>query len=110
MLVITQHGHAAQLGEFMQSSVIKRSMLPDGHKTSVSLEDDFWKALKEISGERHMTQSALIHEIDQERRRGNLSSAIRLFVLRFYRSRATANAGAQMHARRSPRAPAMHAR
>jgi predicted DNA-binding ribbon-helix-helix protein len=77
----------------MKSSVVKRSVFPAGHKTSVSLEDDFWKALKEISGARHMTQSALIHEIDEQRRQGNLSSAIRLFVLKFYRSQASAKVG-----------------
>ena len=38
----------------MKSSVVKRSVFPAGHKTSVSLEDDFWKALKEISGARQM--------------------------------------------------------
>ena len=91
----------------MKSSVVKRSVFPAGHKTSVSLEDDFWKALKEISGARQMTQSALIHEIDQERQRGNLSSAIRLFVLRFYRGQASANVSDQMLARRSVRAHAM---
>jgi predicted DNA-binding ribbon-helix-helix protein len=91
----------------MKSSVVKRSVFPAGHKTSVSLEDDFWKALKEISGARQMTQSALIHEIDQERRRGNLSSAIRLFVLRFYRGQASANVSDKMLARRSVRAHAM---
>ena len=91
----------------MKSSVVKRSVFPAGHKTSVSLEDDFWKALKEISGARQMTQSALIYEIDQARRRGNLSSAIRLFVLKFYRSQASANVGDKMLARRSVRAQAM---
>ena len=91
----------------MQSSVVKRSVFPAGHKTSVSLEDDFWKALKDISGARQMSQSALIHEIDQERRQGNLSSAIRLFVLKFYRSQAAANVADKMLARHSMRAPAM---
>ena len=69
----------------MKSLVVKRSVVLAGHKTSVSLEDAFWKSLKEIAGYRHMTLSALLAAIDSERQHGNLSSAIRLFVLRFYR-------------------------
>jgi predicted DNA-binding ribbon-helix-helix protein len=80
----------------MHSSVVKRSVFPAGHKTSVSLEDDFWKALKEISGARQKSQSALIHEIDQARQQGNLSSAIRLFVLKFYRGQASAKVNDNM--------------
>jgi predicted DNA-binding ribbon-helix-helix protein len=70
----------------MKSPVVKRSIVIAGHKTSVSLEDAFWKALKEIAGGRHMTLSELVAAIDSERQHGNLSSAIRLFVLDFYRS------------------------
>jgi predicted DNA-binding ribbon-helix-helix protein len=70
----------------MQSAVLKRSIVIDGHKTSVSLEDAFWNSLKEIGGERHMTLSDLVAAIDSERQRDNLSSAIRLFVLDFYRT------------------------
>ena len=70
----------------MKSPVIKRSIVIAGHKTSVSLEDAFWKGLKEIAGERDMTLSELVATIDTERRHGNLSSAIRLFVLDHYRS------------------------
>ena len=57
-----------------------------GHKTSVSLEDAFWKGLKEIAGTRNMTLSDLVASIDTDRRHGNLSSAIRLFVLDHYRA------------------------
>jgi predicted DNA-binding ribbon-helix-helix protein len=56
-----------------------------GRKTSVSLEDAFWQSLKEIASERDMTPSELIAAIDSERQHGNLSSAIRLFVLDFYK-------------------------
>jgi predicted DNA-binding ribbon-helix-helix protein len=56
-----------------------------GHKTSVSLEDAFWKGLKEIAAVRDMTLSDLVARIDSERRQGNLSSSIRLFVLEHYR-------------------------
>jgi predicted DNA-binding ribbon-helix-helix protein len=52
----------------------------------VSLEDAFWNSLKEIGGERHMPLSDLVAAIDSERQHGNLSSAIRLFVLDFYRA------------------------
>ena len=69
----------------MKSPVVKRSIVIAGHKTSVSLEDAFWTGLKEIAGERDMTLSDMVATIDQERRHGNLSSAIRLFVLDYYR-------------------------
>ena len=70
----------------MKSPVVKRSIVLRGHKTSVSLEDEFWKALKEIAGKRLMTLSVLVDGIDAHRQQGNLSSALRLFVLDFYRS------------------------
>jgi predicted DNA-binding ribbon-helix-helix protein len=70
----------------MKSPVVKRSIVLRGHKTSVSLEDEFWKGLKEIAGKRLMTLSTLVDGIDVQRQQGNLSSALRLFVLDFYRS------------------------
>jgi predicted DNA-binding ribbon-helix-helix protein len=70
----------------MKSPVVKRSIVIAGHKTSVSLEDAFWKGLKEIASGRDMTLSDLVAAIDSERQHGNLSSAIRLFVLDFYRN------------------------
>jgi predicted DNA-binding ribbon-helix-helix protein len=69
----------------LKSAVVKRSIVVSGHKTSVSLEDAFWKGLKEIAGGRHLSLSDLIARIDSDREYGNLSSAIRLFVLDFYR-------------------------
>lgn len=71
----------------MKSPVVKRSIVIAGHKTSVSLEDAFWKALKDIAGGRDMTLSELVGAIDAERQHGNLSSAIRLFVLDYYQAR-----------------------
>jgi predicted DNA-binding ribbon-helix-helix protein len=71
----------------MKSLVVKRSIMVAGHKTSVSLEDAFWKGLKEIARGRNTTLSELIGTIDSERRQGNLSSAIRVFVLDFCRTR-----------------------
>jgi predicted DNA-binding ribbon-helix-helix protein len=69
----------------MKSSVVKRSIVIAGHKTSVSLEDAFWRGLKEIAGGRASTLSELVAAIDGERHHGNLSSAIRLYVLDHYR-------------------------
>ena len=74
----------------MKSPVIKRSIVIAGHKTSVSLEDAFWKGLKEIAIGRDKTLSDLVAEIDTGRPHGNLSSAIRLFVLDYFKSRAPA--------------------
>ena len=73
----------------MKSQIVKRSIVIAGHKTSVSLEDAFWKALKDIAAGRDMTLSELVSAIDAERRHGNLSSAVRLFVLDYYRARTT---------------------
>jgi predicted DNA-binding ribbon-helix-helix protein len=77
----------------MKSPVVKRSIVIAGHKTSVSLEDAFWKGLKDIAGGRDMTLSELVAAIDSERRHGNLSSAIRLFVLDHYRSQSADDKG-----------------
>lgn len=68
----------------MISTVVKRSIVIGGHKTSVSLEDAFWAGLKEIAASRRTTISDLIASIDGRRQTGNLSSAIRLFVLESY--------------------------
>jgi predicted DNA-binding ribbon-helix-helix protein len=72
----------------MKSLVVKHSVFLAGRKTSVSLEDDFWTALKEIAGDRHLTLSELFSGIDKQRQHGNLSSALRLFVLEYYRGKA----------------------
>jgi predicted DNA-binding ribbon-helix-helix protein len=74
----------------MSSPVVKRSIVIAGHKTSVSLEDAFWQGLKEIATGRELTLSDLVATIDTDRHGGNLSSAIRLFVLDYYRERAGA--------------------
>jgi len=65
----------------------KRSVVIAGHKTSVSLEPEFWDALKEIAAGRDASVNQLVRDIDTNHE-GNLSSAIRLFVLRHYRERA----------------------
>jgi len=70
----------------MKSPVVKRSIVIAGHKTSVSLEDAFWKGLKEIADSHELPLSEQVAAIDTDRRHGNLSSAIRLFVLDHYRA------------------------
>jgi predicted DNA-binding ribbon-helix-helix protein len=72
----------------VKSSILKRSIIVGGHKTSVSLEEAFWIGMKEISGERGVTLSELVGWIDGVRENGNLSSAVRLFVLDHFKSRA----------------------
>jgi predicted DNA-binding ribbon-helix-helix protein len=74
----------------MKSPVVKRSIVIASHKTRVSLEVEFWKGLKEIASERDITLSDLVASIDTDRRHGNLSSAIRLFVLDHYRKQLVA--------------------
>jgi predicted DNA-binding ribbon-helix-helix protein len=74
----------------MKSPVVKRSIVIASHKTSVSLEDAFWSGLKEIAAGRDVTLSDLVASIDTGRGDGNLSSAIRLFVLDYYREAARA--------------------
>jgi len=76
----------------MQSSIRKRSIVINGHKTSISLEDAFFSALKEISKQRRLTLAELITEVGRARTAGNLSSALRLFVLDFYRPEAKSEA------------------
>jgi len=70
----------------MRSPVAKRSIYFGGRKTCASLEDAFWQGLIEIAGSRQMRMSELLSAIDAQRpKNSNLSSAIRLFVLEFYR-------------------------
>jgi predicted DNA-binding ribbon-helix-helix protein len=72
----------------MKSLVVKRSVVLEGHKTSVSLEDAFWSDLKQIARMQRATLSKVITEIDKGRQ-GNLSSAIRVFVFDQVRWRAS---------------------
>jgi predicted DNA-binding ribbon-helix-helix protein len=65
----------------MKSPIVKRSIVIGGHKTSVSLEDAFWRGLKDIARAQRVTLSKMVADIDKARSQSNLSSAIRLFVL-----------------------------
>ncbi|GGE42508.1 hypothetical protein GCM10007276_19760 [Agaricicola taiwanensis] len=69
----------------MTGTIVKRSIEIAGHRTSISLEDAFWAALKDIAAIEGKTLRALIAEIDSSRGGTNLSSAIRLRVLAHYR-------------------------
>lgn len=90
----------------MKSLVVKRSIVIAGHKTSVSLEDAFWSELKDIADQKDQTLSTMVGNIDTHRLQGNLSSAIRLFVLENARSRAMQQS-AQRPAGNSPAATAL---
>lgn len=68
-------------------AVVKRSVIIEGRKTSVSLEDAFWDGLKEIALRQGVSLSVLIARIHTGRDTANLSSAIRLYVLDHFRSR-----------------------
>jgi predicted DNA-binding ribbon-helix-helix protein len=79
----------------MKSTIVKRSIVIAGHKTSISAEDEFWKGLKAIAGERDMKLSELITSIDSARQYNNLSSAIRVYVLNHYQSALMSPAGSR---------------
>jgi predicted DNA-binding ribbon-helix-helix protein len=65
--------------------ITKHSVKIAGHATSVSLEEEFWAALRQIAAKRGTSLASLIATVD-ERRAGNLSSGLRLLVLEAYRS------------------------
>jgi predicted DNA-binding ribbon-helix-helix protein len=70
----------------MKSQVIKRSVMIDGHKTSICLEDAFWSSLKAIAQAQGATVAQTVTTIDKTREQSNLSSAVRLFVLDYVRN------------------------
>jgi predicted DNA-binding ribbon-helix-helix protein len=65
----------------------KRSISIAGHRTSIALEPEFWGGLTAMAAERHLSMAALIRSIDEARSTANLSSALRLAVLGWYRDR-----------------------
>ena len=71
----------------MKSRIIKRSIKIDGHKSSVSLENEFWDGLHEIARQKSGTVAMLVEQIDHSRDNCNLSSAIRTFVFNHFRAR-----------------------
>jgi len=70
----------------MSSSIIKRSVVIAGHATSISLEPEFWEVLQKIAILKGMSVSALVRQIDMDlptSHRRNLSSAIRIYILKY---------------------------
>lgn len=68
------------------SGIVKRSLVIAGHRTSISMEEPFWDALKAVAAARGSSVAALVAHIDADRGPSNLSSAVRLFVLGHYRA------------------------
>lgn len=70
-------------------AIRKRAIAVDGRRTSVSLEKEFWESFKTIAAEREVTINALASQVRRTCGQTNLSSAIRLFVLDYYRALST---------------------
>jgi len=68
---------------------VKRSFSIDGHRTSISLEPDFWSALKDAAARERLPLARLVAAIDQNRGSAGLSSAVRIWLLKYFRDRAT---------------------
>ena len=67
-----------------KSKVVKRSVAFDGRKTSITLEEEFWTALREIAATQNARISELVATVDRSRNHANLSSSLRLHVLDYY--------------------------
>lgn len=72
---------------------VKRSFNIAGHRTSISLEAPFWDALKEIAARENMAMVQLVARVDQKRDGAGLSSAVRVWLLDYYRTKVTQKAG-----------------
>jgi predicted DNA-binding ribbon-helix-helix protein len=70
----------------------KRSFSIQGHRTSISLETEFWAALKHAAAEEKQSLASLINTIDKERGDAGLSSAVRVWLLKRLQARAGRNA------------------
>ena len=73
-----------------RSRPVKHSFSIRGHRTSISLEAEFWEALKEAAAADRTTLAALVAHIDQNRGEAGLSGAVRVWILDYYRTRARA--------------------
>jgi predicted DNA-binding ribbon-helix-helix protein len=87
------YGLCLQGDAAVNSPVKKRSIVIGHHKTSISLEDDFWTSLRQIAHSRQVTISDLIASLDAVRENSNLSSAIRVFILDHYSAMAGQSRG-----------------
>lgn len=65
---------------------VKRSFTIGGHRTSISLEAPFWEALKEIGKRERRSLAQLVQGVDASRDDGGLSSAVRIWILSYYRN------------------------
>ena len=83
-----------QLEHTKKTAVIKRSVFINAHKTSVSLENEFWHGLHDIAEQEHTPVAMLMEQIDRNRDTCNLSSAIRVFVFNHFRAREKMNSAA----------------
>jgi predicted DNA-binding ribbon-helix-helix protein len=70
----------------MKSPIIKRSIMIASHRTSISLEEPFWRGLKDIAAKHETSVQNVVASVHGGRHRGNLSSSLRQFVLEYYRS------------------------
>jgi predicted DNA-binding ribbon-helix-helix protein len=70
----------------MKSPIIKRSIMIASHRTSISLEEPFWRGLKDIAARHETSVQNVVASVHGGRHRGNLSSSLRQFVLEYYRS------------------------
>ena len=73
--------------------VVKRSLVVAGHRTSISLEGAFWRALRDLAARRGLSIAALVREVDERRGAANLSSALRVRVLQDLLDRAQPGTG-----------------
>lgn len=89
----------------MKSSIVKRSIELHGHKTSVSLEDEFWNGLRAIAELKNCPLPDMLQAIDAARGVANLSSAIRVHVLEYYRAEAELLAAKAQQSRLAPTLP-----
>jgi predicted DNA-binding ribbon-helix-helix protein len=79
-MMIDEPGSGVGEVKRLSAGVVKRSLVIAGHRTSISLEEAFWSALKALAGSRAQSINALVAEIDANRGGANLSSAIRVFL------------------------------
>jgi len=75
----------------LPQQTLKRSVVVNDHRTAVSLEEAFWTALHEIATAKRARLSELVTAINRDRDQTNLSSAIRLYVLDYYRQKPTSS-------------------
>ncbi len=84
----TAPGKNAERMPRLSTRPVKRSLTIAGHRTSISLEEPFWQALRQVAREKRKPLPALIFQIDAQRNKTNLSSAIRVYLLEYFRERA----------------------